>query len=127
VKILKVMVLNFDLSRIFERFNGNVDFLFCGIATLVKKGGLLKLVRQLSQSKTITIPSKVLEHIGSKPGDLFEITDDRYRIILIPKVIEDRFTEQEWEKLNQIVKEKRAVYKEAEGAKSHLKGLASEV
>ena len=85
------------------------------------------MVRQLSQRKTITIPSEILEHIGSKPGDLFEIADDGYRIILIPKVIEDKFTEQEWEKLNQIAREKGSVYNAAEDAKSHLKDLASEV
>lgn len=92
-----------------------------------KKGGLLKLVRQLSQRKTITIPSGVLEHIGSKPGDLFEITDDGYRIILIPKVIEDRFTEQEWGKLNKIARDRGTVYEKSEDAKNHLKDLLSEV
>jgi AbrB family looped-hinge helix DNA binding protein len=87
----------------------------------------IKLVRQLTQRKTITIPSEVLEQVGSKPGDLFEITNDGYRIILIPKVIEDKFTEQEWKKLNQIAKEKGTVYKEAINAKSHLKDLTDEV
>jgi AbrB family looped-hinge helix DNA binding protein len=85
------------------------------------------LVRQLSQRNTITIPAEILEQIGSKPGDLFEITNDGYRIILIPKVIEDKFTEQEWKKLNQIAKAKGTVYREAEGAKSHLKDLINEV
>jgi bifunctional DNA-binding transcriptional regulator/antitoxin component of YhaV-PrlF toxin-antitoxin module len=85
------------------------------------------LVRQLSLRKTITIPSEVLEQVGSKPGDFFEITNDGYRIILIPKVIEDKFTELEWEKLNQIVKEKGTVYGKAIDAKSHLKDLADGV
>jgi AbrB family looped-hinge helix DNA binding protein len=85
------------------------------------------LVRQLSQRNTITIPSEVLEQVGSKPGDLFEITNDGYRIVLIPKVIEDKFTEQEWEKLNQIVKEKGTVYDKAIDAKNHLKDLIDEV
>ncbi|MHB1253929.1 MAG: AbrB/MazE/SpoVT family DNA-binding domain-containing protein [Candidatus Humimicrobiaceae bacterium] len=85
------------------------------------------MVRQLSQRKTITIPTEILEKIGSKPGDLFEITNDGYCIILIPKVIEDKFTEQEWKKLNQIAKEKGVVYKESEDAKSHLKDLINEI
>ncbi|MCX6383393.1 MAG: AbrB/MazE/SpoVT family DNA-binding domain-containing protein [Actinobacteria bacterium] len=85
------------------------------------------MVRQLSQRNTITIPSKVLEQIGSKPGDFFEITNDGYRIILIPKVVDDKFAEQEWEKLNLIAKEKGRVYKEAEGTRNHLKGLINEV
>lgn len=88
---------------------------------------MIKLFRQLSQRKTITIPSEILEKTGSNPGDLFEITNDGYRIILIPKVIEDKFTEQEWEKLSQIAKEKGTVYKESEDAKKHLKDLVNEI
>ena len=84
-------------------------------------------MRQLSQRKTITIPSEILEQVGSKPGDLFEITNDGYRIILIPKVIEDKFTEQEWGKLSQMAKERGVVYKEAVDAKNHLKDLMDEV
>lgn len=81
------------------------------------------MVRQLSQRKTITIPTEILEHIGSKPGDFFEITDDGYRIILIPKVIEDRFTEEEWEKLDRLARDKGKVYESAAHAKEHLRGL----
>jgi bifunctional DNA-binding transcriptional regulator/antitoxin component of YhaV-PrlF toxin-antitoxin module len=77
----------------------------------------------LSQRKTITIPTEILEHIGSKPGDFFEITDDGYRIILIPKVIEDRFTEEEWEKLNRLARDKGKVYESAANAKEHLRSL----
>jgi len=81
------------------------------------------MVRQLSQRNTITIPSKILEQIGSKPGDLFEIENDGTRIILIPKLIEDKFTELEWEKLGKIAKEKGKLYKKAEDAIGHLKDL----
>lgn len=81
------------------------------------------MVRQLSQRKTITIPTEILEHIGSKPGDFFEITDDGYRIILIPKVIEDRFTEEEWEKLDRLARDKGKVYESAANAKQHLRDL----
>ena len=88
---------------------------------------MIKVGTTVKSKKTITIPSEVLEQVGSKPGDLFEITNDGYRIILIPKVIEDKFTEQEWEKLNQISKEKGTVYKGTIDAKSHLKDLIDEV
>ncbi len=76
------------------------------------------MVRQLSQRNTITIPSKVLKQTDSKPGDLFEIENDGNRIILIPKLVEDKFTESEWEKLGKISKEKGKIYKNAEDAKS---------
>jgi len=85
------------------------------------------MVRQLSRRNTITIPPKVLKQIGSKPGDFFEIENDGTRIILIPKLIEDRFTEQEWEKLSELAKAKGKLYKKAEDAKTHLKDLMNEV
>jgi bifunctional DNA-binding transcriptional regulator/antitoxin component of YhaV-PrlF toxin-antitoxin module len=85
------------------------------------------MVRQLSQRNTITIPPKVLEEIGSKPGDFFEIENDGTRIILIPKTIEDKFTELEWKKLGRIVKEKGKLYKNAEDARGHMKDLINEV
>jgi AbrB family looped-hinge helix DNA binding protein len=85
------------------------------------------MVRQLSQRNTITIPSKVLKQIGSKPGDLFEIENDGTRIILVPKLIEDKFTELEWEKLAKILKEEGKTYKKAEDAKKHLKDMLNEL
>jgi bifunctional DNA-binding transcriptional regulator/antitoxin component of YhaV-PrlF toxin-antitoxin module len=77
----------------------------------------------LSQRKTITIPTEILERIGSKPGDFFEITEDGYRIVLIPKVIEDKFTGEELDKIGALATGKGEVYKNAEAAKKHLKGL----
>jgi bifunctional DNA-binding transcriptional regulator/antitoxin component of YhaV-PrlF toxin-antitoxin module len=81
------------------------------------------LVRQLSQRKTITIPTEILERIGSKPGDFFEITEDGYRIVLIPKVVEDRFAEEEWDKIRLLAMEKGKVYGKDLDAKQHLKDL----
>ena len=85
------------------------------------------MVRQLSYRNTITIPSKILKQICSKPGDLFEITNDGNRIILIPKLIEDKFTELEWKKLERIVKEKGTIYEKAEEAKNHIRDLIDEI
>jgi len=82
------------------------------------------VIRQLTKRKTITIPSKVLEHVGSRPGDLFEITDDGNRIILTPKEVGDRFTEEEWRKLQKLVRERGKVYRSGSRAKDHLKRLA---
>jgi len=85
------------------------------------------LVRQLSQRKTITIPSEVLKKTGSNPGDFFEISSDGQKIILIPKLIEDKFDEKEWGKLKELAKGKGSVYNEAKDALTHLKGLKNEV
>lgn len=81
------------------------------------------MVRQLSQRKTVTIPGQILKHVGVEPGDFFEITEDGRRIILTPKIIEDRFTEEEWEKLEKLAREKGKVYKGASEAKNHLKRM----
>jgi bifunctional DNA-binding transcriptional regulator/antitoxin component of YhaV-PrlF toxin-antitoxin module len=85
------------------------------------------LVRQLSQRKTITIPSEVLKKTGSNPGDFFEISSDGQKIILVPKLIEDKFDEREWEKLKKSANEKGSVYDVAKDALTHLKGLKNEV
>jgi bifunctional DNA-binding transcriptional regulator/antitoxin component of YhaV-PrlF toxin-antitoxin module len=85
------------------------------------------MVRQLSQRKTITIPSDVLKKTGSNPGDFFEILSDGQKIILIPKLIEDKFDDIEWEKLKKLANEKGFVYNEAKDALNHLKGLRNEV
>jgi len=82
------------------------------------------MIRQLTKRKTITIPSDVLKHVGSKPGDLFEIGDDGSRIILTPKVVGDRFTKKEWSKLETLVRERGKIYRSGARAKDHLKKLA---
>jgi len=82
------------------------------------------MVRRLTERNTITIPKEILKNIGSKPGDYFEITDDGHRIILIPKTVDDRFSEEEWKKLERIAEEKGKTYKSAAEAKKHLEGLS---
>ncbi|MBM3705654.1 MAG: AbrB/MazE/SpoVT family DNA-binding domain-containing protein [Actinobacteria bacterium] len=81
------------------------------------------MVRQLSNRNTITIPSEILKHIDAQTGDLFEITDDGYRIILIPKIVEDKFTKEEWEKLEILASDKGKQYSSTTDVKNHLKGL----
>lgn len=81
------------------------------------------MIRQLTKRKTITIPEENLRNVGSKPGDLFEISDDGNRIILIPKVVDDKFTEEEWAKLEELVRERSKRYQSGKGAKDHLKRL----
>lgn len=81
------------------------------------------MVRRLSERNIITIPKKNLEHLGCKPGDIFDITDDGHSIILTPKIVEDRFTNEEWKKLEKLTRQKGRIYKSASGAKKHLERL----
>ena len=81
------------------------------------------VVRQLTERHTITLPMRVLKHVGAKPGDLLEINDDGRQIILRPKVCEDLFSDEEWEKLGKLSKRHGKVYKTAKEAKEHLRRL----
>lgn len=78
------------------------------------------MVRQLKPRNTITIPKPILEHVHVKPGDYFEIEDDGHRIILIPKVFDDPFTDDEWEKIGKLANQKGKVYS---SGKSFLRSL----
>lgn len=81
------------------------------------------MVRQLTERHTITLPKRVLEHVGVKPGDLLDINDDGRQIILRPKVCEDLFSAEAWEKLEKLSKEHGRAYKTAKKAKEHLRSL----
>lgn len=81
------------------------------------------MVRQLSERHTITIPKEALAKTRVKPGDVFEVTSDGYRIILTPKTLEDRFTEEEWEKLRKLAKSPGTRPMSAEAAKRYLRRL----
>lgn len=81
------------------------------------------MVRRITSRNTITIPKRALEQVGAGEGTYFEITDDGTRIILTPKEIGDRLTDEEWKKLDRLRKEKGTVYEKASGAKSHLRRL----
>ena len=82
------------------------------------------MLKQLGERNTITLPKKILEHIGLKPGDYVEITDDGRRIILTPKVIEDVFTDEEWEKLEKLATERGVICKSGVEAKRYIEKLA---
>ena len=81
------------------------------------------MVRQLSERHTITIPQKAIQDVHAKPGDVFDVTSDGYRIILTPKAIEDRFTDEEWEKLRRLAKAPGTKPMSGEAAKRYLHRL----
>jgi AbrB family looped-hinge helix DNA binding protein len=81
------------------------------------------MIRQLTERHTITLPKKVLDHTGIKEGDFLEIRDDGRQIILRPKVMEDTFSDHQWEKLEKLSKQPGKVYKTAKAAKEHLRRL----
>ena len=87
------------------------------------------MLRQISRKHQITLPPQVLNDTGVKPGDYLEIASEGGRIILIPKIIEDKFlTDKEWCKLNELVKRQRRQrkytrYTNSEEAKKHSREL----
>jgi len=87
------------------------------------------MLRQISKKRQITLPPEVLKDSGAKPGDFFEIVSKNGRIILIPKTVEDKFlTDEEWDKLDKLVKEQRrqgkyTLYTDPEEAKKHSRKL----
>ena len=84
---------------------------------------------QVREKAQITIPSKIRKELGIKKGDYLEIASEGGRIILIPKIIEDKFlTDKEWCKLNELVKRQRRQrkytrYTNSEEAKKHSREL----
>ncbi len=83
------------------------------------------MLKQISARNTITLPKEILERIGVDAGDFLEIIENGRQIILTPKVLEDSFSSEEWEKLEHIVKEEGIIYSNAEDAKEHLRRLSS--
>ncbi len=83
------------------------------------------MIRQISARNTITLPKEILERIGVGIGDFWEISEDGRQIILAPKVLESPFSDEEWEKLELLVKEEGTIYSNAENAKAHLGRLNS--
>jgi len=87
------------------------------------------MLRQISKKRQITLPPEVLKDTGSKPGDYLEVLSEKGKIILIPKTVEDKFlTDEEWDKLDKLVKKQRrqgkyTLYTNAEEAKKHSRKL----
>ncbi len=81
------------------------------------------MVRQLTERHTITIPKDALQQTGAKGGDFFDVTTQGVRIILIPKTLEDPFTDAEWKKLRKLLKQPGTRYMNAKDAKHHLDRL----
>ena len=64
------------------------------------------MVEKLKGNNTLTIPKTILKHVGLKAGDYVEVTDDGYKIVIMPKIKEEDFTDEEWEKLEKLSREK---------------------
>jgi AbrB family looped-hinge helix DNA binding protein len=82
------------------------------------------MLKQLSVRGTITIPKKILTDVGAGAGDYLEITDDGKRIILTPRVIEERYSDEEWRNLESLAKKRGKVFAKGSEAKEHIKRLA---
>ena len=88
----------------------------------------------VSERGTVTIPKKVRERIGIKPGDIVEFIPEKDKLLLKPLfVVEKRenfLNEKEWRKFIHIVKEQirrgeYTSYENSEEAKAHLRELKS--
>lgn len=82
---------------------------------------MVEKILEKNKSVLINIPDKIVKHVGLQPGGYVEVTDDGYHIILTP--IEEEFSEEEWEKIMSLKKEKRKSFKSGEAFIKHLKGL----
>jgi AbrB family looped-hinge helix DNA binding protein len=106
----------------FYNYCRNSYFLLC--CNKEEREKVAYMLRRLTKRGTVTIPKENLIHIGAKPGDYFEVSDNGTSIILTPKVIEDKFSNEEWQKLELLAKEAGKRYRTAEAAKKHLENLA---
>lgn len=88
------------------------------------------LLRQIGKRNQLTIPARLLRRMGIQPGEYVALTEDRGKITLLPKSIEDKkLSSQEWKKLERLVsqqvkKRKYTEYKNVNSAKKHLKRLS---
>lgn len=83
------------------------------------------MIRRISSRNAITIPKEILKRVGIEPGSFVEVSTNGKQIILMPKVLEDPFSEEEWDKLKQIANESGKIYSNANGAKKHIERLIS--
>lgn len=85
----------------------------------------MKIIRKINERNQITLPKRILEDLNIQPGDYVEIIRSNGDMIVRPKRIvnADELTEDEWEKLEKIVKKqiKDKQYKEYSSAKSARK------
>ena len=65
------------------------------------------MVEKIKQQNLLKIPDLILKRVGLHPGDYVEVSDDGYKIIITPKVAEEDFSEEEWEKLEKLAKGKK--------------------
>ena len=50
----------------------------------------MTILRQIGKRNQLTIPAKLLRASGVRPGDYVELANDHDKIIILPKLIEDK-------------------------------------
>lgn len=87
------------------------------------------VLRQIGKRNQLTIPARLLRVLGIHPGEYVELTEERGKITILPKSIEDKKpSTEEWKKLERLVnqqvkKKKYTESKNVNSAKKHLKRL----
>lgn len=83
------------------------------------------MVEKIKRENLLKIPNLVLKRVGLHPGDYVEVTDDGYKIIITPKLPDEAFTNEEWEKLEKLSKEKKGkAFKSGKALLRHLDKLS---
>lgn len=79
------------------------------------------MAEKLQKKNLLLIPAKVVKHVGLKPGDHVEVSDDGYHIIITP--ISEEYDEGEWAKISALSAAKGKSYTTLKGARGHLNRL----
>ena len=62
------------------------------------------MTQEIKEKNTLNIPQFILKRVGLKKGDFVEVSDDGYKIIIIPTAENEPYSEDEWDKLKKIAK-----------------------
>lgn len=85
----------------------------------------MSLYRQLNERRQLTLPPKLLQKIGARAGQYFEIEAAEGRLVLIPRSVEEgKAGDYDWKALARLVRreKKRAkTFKTGSEAKHFLK------
>jgi len=61
------------------------------------------MVEKIKKENLIKIPDMILERVGLHRGDYVEVSDDGYKIIITPKVENETFSDDEFDKLERLI------------------------
>lgn len=85
----------------------------------------MSLYRQLNERRQLTLPPKLLQEVGARTGQYFEIQTEGRRLVLIPREVEEgQPGDYDWKALARMIrreKKKAKTFRRAAEAKDFLK------